>query len=199
MNKLQDEVQYLLQTKRSGQTLDDLFNAERTDKGSLTHNYSPHYERFLKPLRNQPISLLEIGINDPRFPGASLRVWEKYLKQARITGLDIVPSHEFDTERVTTHVGDQGNVWHLSRMANQHGPFDIIIDDGSHSSQHIITSFFALFPMHMNPGGMYFIEDLKAATWAQEFFTRFPTNLHVGTERVEWLVPDQLVVIHAVR
>ncbi|HEY2766460.1 MAG TPA: hypothetical protein VGJ13_20985 [Pseudonocardiaceae bacterium] len=44
------------------------------------------------------------------------------------------------------------------------GPLDIVIDDGSHISKHVIGSFDALFP-HVRPGGLYVIEDLQMSYW----------------------------------
>lgn len=46
--------------------------------------YLPVYEHWLKPLRRQPITLLEIGV----FQGGSLRMWHKYMPKATIIGLD---------------------------------------------------------------------------------------------------------------
>ena len=60
--------------------------------------------------------------------------------------------------------GDQGDAQFLNSMARELGPFDIIIDDGSHMSHHIIASLNALFP-HVRPGGMYVVEDLATAYW----------------------------------
>ena len=34
-----------------------------SDKGSLKHSYTPHYERLLGHLRQEPVNLLEIGVN----------------------------------------------------------------------------------------------------------------------------------------
>jgi len=38
----------------------------------------------------------------------------------------------------------------------------IIIDDGSHINEHVITSFNTLFP-YLKDGGIYIIEDLQTA------------------------------------
>ena len=58
--------------------------------------------------------------------------------------------------------GDQSDAHFLDRVARQHGPWDVIIDDGGHMMQQQITSFKALFP-HVTPGGLYFIEDLRTS------------------------------------
>ena len=49
----------------------------------------------------------------------------------------------------------------IDEIAKKGGPFDFIIDDGSHVGQHITTSFKMLW-QHLKPGGYYFIEDLHA-------------------------------------
>jgi demethylmacrocin O-methyltransferase len=41
---------------------------------------------------------------------------------------------------------------------------DIVIDDGSHISSHVIMSFSTLFPA-LSDGGLYVIEDLQTSYW----------------------------------
>ena len=65
--------------------LDELGILHGTDKGSLGHGYLGHYERILGPLRDEPITILEIGVSD----GASLRMWADYFTRATIVGVDI--------------------------------------------------------------------------------------------------------------
>lgn len=40
------------------------------------------------------------------------------------------------------------------------GAFDIIVDDGGHTSKQIFNTFEIMWP-HVNRGGLYFIEDLS--------------------------------------
>lgn len=49
-------------------------------------------------------------------------------------------------------------------MAQKRGPFDIIIDDGSHLSEHIIASFQSLVDYVANEG-LYIVEDVHATYW----------------------------------
>ena len=44
----------------------------------------------------------------------------------------------------------------------KHGPFEIIIDDGSHFWGDVIVSFIFLFPL-LKQGGIYVIEDLHSS------------------------------------
>lgn len=127
-----------------------------TDKSTLKHGYTFIYERYFAPLRDQSINLLEIGVKD----GASLRMWAEYFPNASIYGIDIDPkcvSHE--TDRIKIFAGDQQDAKFLDDLATQIGPFDIIVDDGSHRSAHQQASFRALFP-YLKDGGWYVVEDL---------------------------------------
>lgn len=55
------------------ESLDAIGILEGTDKSSIGHGYLRHYDRILRHLRHEPITLLEIGI----FRRASLRVWSR--------------------------------------------------------------------------------------------------------------------------
>ncbi len=85
--------------------LTQLENHFGVDKGTVLgdwehpHYYTFVYEYFLKPVRNKPIGLLEIGV----WKGASLRMWEAYLPQAKIVGVDIDPEcARYASDRVLT-------------------------------------------------------------------------------------------------
>ena len=138
-----------------------------SDKWGTLHWFTPHYERHLRDLRNEPIRILEIGIGgykDPDSGGQSLLMWKSYFPRGIITGIDIFAKHGLDQARIRTVQGDQNDPTFLQTLATQHGPFDIIIDDGSHINEHILTSFNTLFP-HLRPGGFYVIEDLATTYW----------------------------------
>jgi hypothetical protein len=137
-----------------------------TDKEGA-HHYADAYERHLGHLRDQPITLLEIGIGghtDPHAGGASLRMWKAFFPRARIIGLDVTDKSSLAEDRITILQGDQGDKALLERIALEHGPFDVVIDDGSHWCKHVIASFEALFP-HVTPNGIYAVEDLQTSYW----------------------------------
>ena len=50
----------------------------------------------------------------------------------------------------------------MNKLAEKYGNFDIIIDDGSHVSRHIINSFNHLFD-HLSKNGLYIVEDLQTS------------------------------------
>jgi hypothetical protein len=130
-----------------------------------TH-YFPIYEAIFGPLRSEPLRILEIGI----WRGASLKLWKRYFEHPKTTlvGVDILPEcKQFDAPATGVHVriGNQADPAFLQRVVKEFGPFDLIIDDGSHHSSHIIASFNALFSEGLKDSGIYFVEDLHANYW----------------------------------
>lgn len=134
----------------------------RTNK-AWTSGYLPHYQQHLAPLRREPVVLLEIGIGGYKVAegGASLCLWQSYFPRGAIHGLDLHPKR-VPGPRITVHQGSQADRAYLDRLAREVGPFDVVIDDGSHVGRHIRTSFEVLFP-HVAPGGWYIIEDMATA------------------------------------
>lgn len=140
-----------------------------TDKSRLRQDYLRHYERMMAGFRDRPITLLEIGIDQ----GASLRTWETYFPQASIVGVDIVPATlRFARDNVVVEIGSQFDADFLEGLARKYTP-DIIIDDGSHISEHQIFSFERLFH-GLKPGGLYVVEDIQrgpGSELAADYFT----------------------------
>ncbi|GAA1789594.1 hypothetical protein GCM10009682_09490 [Luedemannella flava] len=140
----------------------------KTDKWG-THRYTTHYQRHLGHLRDEPINLLEIGIggyNRPGAGGASLRMWKHFFPRARIFGLDLEDKSHVQEDRITTYVGDQSDPDTLRAIARDIGTLDVIIDDGSHLSPHVILTFQTLFPL-LAPSGIYVVEDTQTSYWPE--------------------------------
>ncbi|BDM71270.1 hypothetical protein HEK616_47570 [Streptomyces nigrescens] len=135
-----------------------------SDKWASFHWYTPHYERHFAPFREEAVRVLEIGIGgyDEEIGGGSLKMWKRYFHRGLIVGLDIFDKTELTEPRLTALKGDQNDPEFLVAMAREHGPFDIIIDDGSHMNEHVHTSFHTLFPL-LRDGGVYVIEDLQTS------------------------------------
>lgn len=132
-----------------------------TDK-AIGHEYCPAYEQHLAGLRLSVAKVLEIGVLD----GASLFMWQDYFPNADIYGIDIAPKPEVVGPRITTLLGSQADAKFLRRIATQCGPFDLIVDDGSHVPAHVICSLKALFPF-VSPGGLYVVEDTQTSYWPE--------------------------------
>ena len=123
------------------------------------------YDFYFKNLKDKKINILEIGVDN----GDSLRLWRDYFSKANICGLDIIKK-DFIINDVEILCGDQSDIKFLSSIVDKYKKFDIIIDDGSHVSKHIITSFNYLFE-HLNVNGLYIIEDLQTS-----YFPRYGGN-----------------------
>jgi len=138
------------------------------------HSYTPKYHALLNERRNNIGLFLEIGIGNYRLmsrvvkssdyiPGASLRMWRDYCPKAQIVGCDIDESTLFTDERITTIKTDQSNVDSLNQLienVKKIQPYaDVILDDGSHIEEHMVTSFKTLWKL-VKPGGLYIIEDI---------------------------------------
>lgn len=159
--------------------LDEIALKYGTDKSSEVHNYTPRYENYFEPLRNQKLKILEIGIQN----GYSLKMWKEYFANSEIYGLDIVDCSRFNEDRITTIKCDQTNVAKLDEINQNYGPFDIIIDDGSHVSHHMKTTFNHMFPL-LKLGGIYVLEDLHCCYWSDftngySFMTRLSELLDI--------------------
>jgi predicted O-methyltransferase YrrM len=56
-------------------------------------------------------------------------------------------------------IGSQFDAEFLTKIKTQYGPFDMILDDGSHMNEHVIYSFEHLWDS-IKPGGVYVVEDV---------------------------------------
>ena len=137
-----------------------------TDKWGL-HFYTPIYHDLFCRLRDQPIRLLEIGVGGYELKtvgGASLAMWADYFANGQITGIDVAQKQLSLDPRIKVFQGSQVDPGFLKAVCDQRGPFDIIIDDGSHVPKHVVASFQILFPA-LADGGLYVIEDVQTAFW----------------------------------
>lgn len=165
--------------------LTELAIKHKTDKWGL-HSYTPIYHRHFAGLRDEPISLLEIGVggyDDPEKGGDSLRMWEEYFPKGRIFGIDIEDKSLHDSDRIKTYRGSQIDTEFLDRVLSDIGRVDVVIDDGSHYNSHIIDTFRYIFPRVSN-GGLYVVEDLQTSYW--EDFGGSSFNLDRGRTAVNY-------------
>jgi hypothetical protein len=151
------------------QDLPRLARIFETDKESW-HFYGRHYQEHFQALRLKNITLLEIGVGGYKNPargGHSLRMWKTYFPNGRINGIDLLDKSAIEEPRIRTFAGNQVDEVFLKRVIAEIGTPDIIIDDGSHRSEHVIASFKILFPL-LNPDGIYVVEDLQTSYWGPE-------------------------------
>jgi cephalosporin hydroxylase len=123
------------------------------------------YQKIFSEFRSKKINLLEIGIQN----GGSLDVWAEYFYKANLlVGCDIDPLVKklvYTQEKIKVVVGDVNSDEVFQNIKTLADQFDIIIDDGSHTSKDIVTSFFKYFPL-LKEGGVYVVEDLHASYWS---------------------------------
>ena len=164
-------------------SLTKLCEIYKSDKGSIDHNkkgiwgweahtYSNYYYSLFNHFKDNVKLVFECGLgtNNPNFksnmtvngiPGASLRVWRDYFKNAQIYGADIDKDILFQEDRIKTYYVDQLNATSIETMWKNIGirNFDIIIDDGLHTTQANINLFINSFNK-LKKNGIYIIEDV---------------------------------------
>ena len=147
--------------------LEKWFRKDRAVKIHKWAHYFGIYERHLAPLRGKPVRVLEIGV----YKGGSLEMWKSYFGgESTIVGLDIDPAcKQFENVDAKIHVriGDQETSSFLESASKEFGPFDIIIDDGGHTTGQQIQSFLWLYFFAMKPDGVYLAEDLHTNYWPE--------------------------------
>lgn len=146
-------------------TLDQLY-ADHTGKVSDKWSaYLAVYSRLFAPVRQRPIRLLEIGVQN----GGSLEIWSKFFPNAgSIIGCDINLSCNllrYQEPHIRVIVGDANDPHIKSQILGQVAEFDIIIDDGSHRSSDIVKTF-AMYFSSLADGGVFIAEDLHCSYWA---------------------------------
>jgi hypothetical protein len=153
-------------------------------------HFLPIYDSFFEGVREENLNLLEIGVGW----GGSLYTWREYLPKARITGIDNNPKRkEFEGENIKVFIGDQADSQFLKSVNRERGPFDIIIDDGSHMMHQQIKSFNTLFP-RLKDGGVYVIED-----WHTSYMPKYQDGGQRTVDRLKelidglnfWITPDK--------
>lgn len=164
--------------------LDECAILYETDKSNKGHFYTQYYEIFFESLRDKEINLLEIGIDK----GASLRMWADYFENGTIVGLDIDDKSQYRTDKIDTAILDQSSKEQLEQFGKEYDQcFDIVIDDGSHESNHQILTFEVLFP-YLKQGGLYCCEDLLCdfdSRWNKgkssiEYFKSLISDVNMG-------------------
>lgn len=154
-------------------SLTDMAKFRGTDKAS--HQYTDFYDKLLRPIRNQPITMLEIGVAG----GESILMWQDWFhhSKTRIFGVDIEdrPLPEFDP-RTTIIIGDASLANMVYDITQRTGPLDLVIDDGGHHSGQQKDSLRLFWP-HIKPGGWMITEDCH-------------TSFHMP-----WTLPDEISFI----
>jgi len=216
LNFLSIIILYLIIGVQS-QNLEKLYNGEEffykaaksiggnsfTDKVG-PHHYQTMYGFLLLPtiekfsVNKKKLKFLEIGYGCGQLNvGASVKLWNNLFADLNVEKWEA----EYDLECINLAksqgllagwnllLGDQGNVTTLDRWVKESGGnFDIIIDDGGHVHNMVLTSLSKLWPQ-LNPDGYYYIEDLEVAFW-------FPEQVKAGFPPVTKVLQAWIEVMH---
>ena len=171
---------------KQNNNLSDLANQFETDKGTEdsmnlswgkdypNHNcmhYTKTYEKYMVPIKDNFVSMLEIGICDKRFPYASIKMWMNYFKNIDFYAVDNFWGHKIDnklsdikelnSQGVNFIYADQGSFDDWDKI-NELFPnkFDFIVEDGSHWPNHMVISLWKSINI-IKSGGYYFMEDIQ--------------------------------------
>lgn len=146
-------------------TLDEIMLLVRTDKASKFHNYTPVYEHYFEPYRQDHFTFLELGLGDKASlnrEGEDLFAFQEYFPNAWIIGIDNDVNKLYSDKRIRTYCCDQTDEEKLKEIIKNEGNPFVILDDCSHHREPTIRSFEILFPL-LKSGGFYCIEDLQTA------------------------------------
>ena len=135
--------------------LEQIATKHKTAK--VPHGFMPVYERMIGHLRDEDITLVEIGVAN----GASMKTWSEYFTKAKIIGLEKQVEWDEPIKRVTVIKCDAVSHKETKRAIEHYGMADIIIDDGSHIVGEQMAAIDNLW-FSLKPGGWYVIEDLFA-------------------------------------
>lgn len=163
-----------------------------TDKAPGFHDYTPkYYDAILKHL-GDPASVKRVGeigigflgcmchVSMQYKAGASLRMWEEFFPAAEIHGYDIRRELLVDEGRIRCHYMDQSSVKSMREAYEAAGgPFDLVIDDGSHQIMHQLNTKEYTRPF-LRIGGLLIIEDIRTEHFQSRF--RVPSE---GMELVD--------------
>jgi O-antigen biosynthesis protein len=144
-----------------------LFLAHTGKASDKWASYLPVYDAvFGKYQDKEDFSLLEIGIQN----GGSLEVYSQFFQGLKIiVGCDINPACGelvYEDARVNIVIGNCATSSVCDEINRICAQYDIIIDDGSHTSQDIVRAFLMYFSK-LKPGGSFIIEDLHASYWGE--------------------------------
>ena len=148
-------------------TLERLYEEHSGKVSDRWSSYLVAYDRILARYRDEPIALLEVGVQN----GGSLEIWSEFFPRAtHFVGCDINPDCAnlvFADPRIAVVIGDVDSDAAQNSVLARAPRFNVVIDDGSHRSGAIARTFARYFPF-VEDGGVYIAEDMHCSYW-QEF------------------------------
>lgn len=148
---------------------------EKYGSDKALSGYTNLYGKLFSEYISKNINYLEIGLGtlDPSIPSTFvgnpahyphykpagiLRAWKEYFENAHIYGIDVAEDCMISDDKITTFLLDSTNANLCDNLLSGIS-FDIILDDGLHTSDGQIKTFRNFFSK-LNEGGLYVIEDI---------------------------------------
>jgi len=151
---------------------DTLIKYKLTTDKEHPHSYGDAYDMLFQDRLNKKNNILEIGI----YMGGSIKAWSECFPKSTIYGVDITLQnlkHNFDDDKNVKIIEQDINYLEFEEE------LDIIIDDGSHYIDDVVSAFDFLYPK-LKVGGMYVIEDVQeAGKWDEEIKERVGDGANV--------------------
>ena len=143
----------------------EIFFSRRGESDLISDKWSSYlevYDKIFEKYSTQKINIAEIGVQN----GGSLEVYNKYFSNAEIIiGIDNnekCKELSFSTNKIKLISDDATNKKVVSKLNEYADKYNIIIDDGSHTSEDIIKGFSNLFALIKNDG-VYVVEDMHTS------------------------------------
>lgn len=178
--------------------LADLYGS---DKGTIKHGYTKHYEHIIQDIldtahgglhrKSASLSIVEAGVAC----GASLRMWGNYLPGSHIIGYDIRPECAElckDMLNVEIRIGDLCK----KGLAEE---VDLFVDDASHITEDMMDMFGNCFK-NVAEGGYYVIEDMGCTynhAYTKQFREHFRKDAVNDRSRIVSLIDQMLMEVDA--
>lgn len=132
--------------------LAELMTFYGSDKDTV-HSYGKFYSSLFKN-KLAPIKILEIGVGGE----TALLAYAEWCPNAQIYGIN--HNKNFDHSRIFTFTIDVKDQQKMHEIGKTYGPFDFIIDDGSHVLLDMLAAYYTL-SNYLTEDGTYVFEDVQ--------------------------------------
>ena len=168
-----------------------LADSSLTDKGTQ-HTYLGVYEYLFHKKKQTASVVIEVGIGCFfEKNGGSIKLWHDFFDNATIYGIDILPVERvieslLNNPRVVLQC--ESNAYDanfvLENYTNKNIKADIIIDDGAHTYESMVTYLDLYLPL-LKEDGILVIEDVQDINWIEGLTNFVPKHLKQYVEVID--------------
>lgn len=148
--------------------LSDYCDNALTDKNTI-HSYIEVYQDLFSCKKESATDVLEVGIGPYMPNGGSIKMWHDYFTGAQIYALDIISLDRVNpilkgNPRINLYTGTNAYDGEFVKSMFVNKKFDIVLDDGPHTLESMIT-FIKLYGPIVKSDGLLVIEDVQDINW----------------------------------